>query len=273
MDNLTYQNDYIKIFNNNIEEMKYVLITFFIIMTITYTIEYYNTKYAKTLLQTEDAMELYKETFVNACMSVVAICYMSFSRGRHWKTVMMSIFSLFILTFLIDTIGEASGLNRYLKTSDTENGIGYYAKLDKNDDDDDNIDESVTSRYAKEYPFVKAFMYSILIFAGIYFAIKIINILKCTYYGYMDKKGCTHIQNEVFFNGKVTPQVGFGLEIIIIIISIFVSTYIKQQFCNKHIDHTNIMMLIFGCFVAILNHIIFQYVGMYGQSENCENKL
>lgn len=269
MNNLTYQKDYTEIFKINLEEMKYVIITFFIIMTITYTLEYYNTKYAKTLLQSEDAKELYKETFVNACTSIIIVCYMSFSRGKHWKTVMLTIFGLFMLTFLIDTIGEASGLNRYLKTSDTENGVGYYAKLDNDNCDDDIIDKSLTSQYEKEYPFIKSFMYSILIFVSVYFAIKIISIAKCAYYGYIDEKGCTHVQNEVFFNGAVTPQVGFCLEIIIITVATFMSAWIKQIFCNKHIDHTNMIMLLIGCFTCIINHVVFQYVGMYGIADKC----
>lgn len=270
INNLTYQNDYTEIFKIHMEEMKYIIIAFFIIMTITYTLEYHNTKYAKTLLESEDAMELYKETLVNACVSVIVVCYLSFSRGRHWKAVMLTLFSLFILTFLTDTIFEASGLNRYLKTSDTENGIGRYAKLDENNCDDDVIDESVTMQYTKEYPFIKSFMYSILIFAGVYFVIKFINILKCAYYGYIDEKGCTHIQNEVFFNGGVTPQVGFGLELIIIAISTFISAWLKQLFCDKHVNHTNMMMLLVGCITYIINHIVLQYVGMYGVADKCE---
>jgi len=195
---------------------------------------------------------------------------MSFSRGKKWKIVMMNIASLVILTFLIDTITESSGLNRYLKRKDTKNGIGHYAKIDNECNDNDEIDNSITLEYTKEYPFRKTFIYTILVFGCVYLALKLISILKCTYYGYNDKKGCTHIENVLFFDGKINTNIAFSLEIILLIILSTIAPMLKEKFCNKNIDHKNIGTIIYGCILSISIHIIFQYTGMYGTNEICE---
>jgi hypothetical protein len=197
---------------------------------------------------------------------------MAFSRGRHWRTVVLSIFGFFALTFMIDTIVEASGLNRHLKKSDTNKRIGYYAKLDEHCQEGEIEDITITTQNSKEYPFIKSFVRSVMIFGCIYLVIKIYNILKCVYYGYKDEKGCTHIQNEIFFNGAISPQVGFGLELLVIISSTFISAKIKEIFCNKFLNNTNLMILIFTCVLCVINHVIFQYTGMYGVSDKCEKK-
>lgn len=254
MDNLQYKNDYAKIFKMNIDEMKCIIIPFFVVMTIVYSLEYYNTRYAKTFLQSEDATELYKETFTNACMSMIVVFYMAFSRGKHWRAAMLSIFGLFIFVFLMDTIVEASGFNRYIKKRD-------YTKLDQ--DGDGIIDDTVTNEQEKEYPFIKSFMHSIFVFVVLYFTIKLISILKCAYSGYIDEKGHNHIQNELFWNGKISPQLGFSLEIVVLIITAMLGAWLRKIFCNKNLDHTNISIIIFSCVACIVNHIVFQYVGMY----------
>lgn len=254
MNNLQYENDYMKIFKMNIDEMKNIILPFFAIMIVMYSLEYYNTRYAKTYLESEDAKELYTETFVNACMSMIVAFYMAFSRGRHWKAAVLSIFGLFVGIFLIDTMTEASGFNRYIKKRD-------YAKLDL--DGDGIIDDTVADDFTKEHPFVKTFMYSVLVFVTLYFIIKIISILKCVYFGYADKKGHNHIQNELFWNGNVTPQVGFSLEIVVLIMVSILGTWLRQIFCDKNVHHANISTILFGCVMCIVNHFIFQYVGMY----------
>lgn len=263
MNDITHKNNYVTIFQTNLNELLYVISAFFITMTVLYTLEYYNTRYAKTLLESEDYKELYKVMLINALSSIIVVLYMVFSRSLNWKIAIMNILTLFVLAFITGTLAESSGFNRYLNRAETKNGVGNYAKLDQKCEND-TIDESINFEYSKTHPFLKSFIRTTFVFAGVYFALKILTLIKCVYLGYIDKKGLTHINNRLFFNGKINPNVGFGLELVVISIISTMSFYLKQKFCDVPGSHTNINSLLIGIVMSIVTHVSFQYTGMFG---------
>jgi len=265
-----YQKNYKYIFHNSLMSIRIGLIVIFILITLVYQAKYRKIENAQTFFgHPSTRIRIVGGALVASILGMMSVVFVIVSRAGT-AAIMRNINKVLfvgVILFLFTVARESSGFNRWLSRKETAEGKGPYASISKakytsNNNveyyEKDLMDEKKCE--TKPQPFLDSISTLSLILIGIALIYFIGKMFVATYYGF------TSEQNNLdslpgMFGGKITPLLGFIIELLVVGILISASPALDPIIRGKGYDSSK-EMIFYIFIIAVSLHIMFQYTGM-----------
>lgn len=255
--------DYQKHFEHAIFNVKGGLVLLLLILTAFYQLNSKDVNFTNTFFKDQDHIKsAVMASAVGASIACLTTLYIMGSRGFFSLYVLALIF---LILFAYDLAMESSGTNRWLASTDVQNGIGPYANL--NGITDQAQMNAVKDADSVVKPYTDSLANTFMLFVGIIVAYFCWVMIKCTWQG--ASSGEHNIFGSKYWNG-MNPALGFFLEVLFMGSNAsipLVAAYIKGDEINKSV-YANSAMFGIG---SIVLHVMFQYCGFYDDAANPKN--